>query len=147
MPATSKEQQHLMGIAYAVKKGYMAIEDVGADYRDKVKELVVSMSVEQLKDYAETDAKNLPDTATDESLGMANSYGGPQSISMPGAGIGKIALPDMGSGATGSGDVPKGQGDAEEEYKKQKKKRKKRLAQKLKTFEEYFSETNKENLI
>lgn len=135
MPATSKAQQRLMGIAYAVKKGHMSIDDVTHEYKEKIKELVHTMSAEQLKDYAETDASTLPDT-TDESLGFSSNTGGPQSVGMSGMGMGKITLPNLGTGATGSGDKPAGQGDAEEEYEKEKKKRKK----KIKTYEQYIFE-------
>lgn len=143
MPAKSKAQQRLMGLAYAVKKGHMSIEQVGAEYKDKVKELVQSMSIEQLKDYATTSHEGLPDTVesdSNESMGFATGSNGPQSVGMPGMGMGKIALPDLGTGATGSGDKPAGQGDAEEEYEKEKKKKKKREKKLLKSFESFIFE-------
>ena len=138
MPATSKAQQRLMGIAYAVKMGYMKLTDVAPEYVDKVKELSNSMSKEQLKDFASTDTKDLPEK-TDEAMSFAANYNAPQGAAMPGAGMGKISLPDMSTGAVGSGDKPAGQGDAEEEYKKEKKKRKK-LLQKIKTYESFITE-------
>jgi len=49
-------------------------------------------------------------------------------------GMGPVVLP--GNGTVGSGDVPAGSGDAEEEYKKKKKKRMKHL----KTLESFISE-------
>jgi hypothetical protein len=137
MPATSKSQQRLMGIAYAVKKGYMAIEDVAAEYKEKVKDLVQGMTLDQLKDFAETSHEGLPNKA-DESLSMSAVSSGPQSVGMPGMGMGKIALPNLATGAYGSGDKTSGQGNAEEEYEKEKKKRKKR--EKLKTFEQFIFE-------
>jgi hypothetical protein len=138
MPATSKAQQRLMGIAYAVKMGYMKLTDVAPEYVDKVKELSNSMSKEQLKDFASTEHEGLPER-TEEGMSFAANYNAPQGAAMPGAGMGKIALPDMSTGAVGSGDKPAGQGDAEEEYKKEKKKRKK-LLQKIKTYESFITE-------
>ena len=49
MPATSKSQQKLMGVAYAVKAGHMLLSDVSAEYQDKVKDLTLSMTLKQLK--------------------------------------------------------------------------------------------------
>ena len=143
MPAKSKAQQRLMGLAYAVKKGNMSIEQVGAEYKDKVKELVQSMSIEQLKDYATTPHEGLPDTVesdSNESMGFATGSNGPQSVGMPGMGMGKIALPDLGTGAVGSGDKPAGRGDADDEYEKEKKKKKKREKKLAKSFEAFIFE-------
>ena len=50
-------------------------------------------------------------------------------------GMGPVVLP--GNGTLGSGDMPAGPGDAEEEYKKKKKKRKK--MKHLKTLESFNS--------
>lgn len=143
MPAKSKAQQRLMGLAYSVKQGYMNIAQVGAEYKDKVKELVNSMSLEELKDFATTPHEGLPDTVesdSNESMGAALGSNGPQSIGMPGMGMGKIALPDLGTGAVGSGDKPTGSGDAEEEYEKEKKKKKKREKKLAKSFESFIFE-------
>lgn len=57
MPATSKAQQRLMGMAYALKKGEMKPSDASKE----VKDLADSMSLQQLKDYAETKHEGLPD--------------------------------------------------------------------------------------
>jgi hypothetical protein len=57
MPATSKAQQRLMGMAYALKKGDMKPEDASQE----VKDLADSMTLKQLKDYAETKHEGLPD--------------------------------------------------------------------------------------
>lgn len=146
MPSTSKSQQRLMGIAYSVKAGYMQFSDVSKEYQDKVKELVDGMTLQQLKDFASTEHEGLPDKVK-EALSM--NYGGPQSTMMPAAGIGRIALPDMGTGATGSGDVPAGMGWAKDQYKKEKAKRKKRKKEEeedekpqkpIKTFEQFIFE-------
>ena len=138
MPATSKAQQRLMGIAYAVKMGYMKLTDVAPEYQDKVKELSGSMTKQQLKDFASTEHEGLPER-TEEGMSFAANYNAPQGAAMSGAGMGNIVLPDMSTGAVGSGDKPAGQGDAEEEYKKEKKKRKK-LLQKIKTYESFITE-------
>ena len=108
MPATSKAQQRLFGLAYAIKKGDMKKSDANA----KAVEIADSMSLEDLKKFAETDHKGLPDKVKE---GIS-----PSSI----GGMGGMAFPSNTNGAAdGSGDVPAGPGDAEEEYKKKKKKR------------------------
>lgn len=145
MPAKSKAQQRLMGLAYAVKQGYMSLNEVGEEYRLKVKELANTMTVKQLKDFASTPHEGLPDTVesdSNESMGFALGSNGPQTVGMPGMGMGKIALPDMSTGATGSGDKPSGQGDAEEEYEKEKKKKKKREKELAKKYEDFLDESN-----
>jgi hypothetical protein len=118
MPSTSKSQQRLMGVAYAVKKGDMQISDVDVDYRDKVKDLISGMTLKQLKGFAETKHEGLPEVVENISI---DSVGG----------IGPVKLPT--STENGSGDVPAGQGDAEEEYRKKKRKMKH-----LKTFESFL---------
>ena len=45
MPSTSKAQQRLMGVAYAVKNGDMQLSDVDAAYRKEVEELVDNMTL------------------------------------------------------------------------------------------------------
>lgn len=62
MPAKSKSQQRLMGMAYALKTGEMKKSDFdNKSLYKKVKKLSDNMSKEDLKDYAETSHKNLPD--------------------------------------------------------------------------------------
>jgi len=56
MPAKSKSQQRLMALAYALKTGEMKPEDAS----QQVKDLADSMTVKQLKDYASTKTKDLP---------------------------------------------------------------------------------------
>lgn len=122
MPSTSRTQQRLMGVAYAVKKGDMQISDVDVDYRDKVKDLVDGMTLKQLKDFAETKHEGLPEVA--ENISTDNV-----------GGMGPVKLPT--STEYGSGDVPAGQGDAEEEYKKKRRKMKH-----VKTFESFLNESH-----
>lgn len=149
MPAKSKTQQRLMGVAYAVKAGHMLISDVSKEYQDKVKDLINGMTLKQLKDFAATPHEDLPEEV-EEALGYATNIGGPQSAYMPGAGMGAIKLPNLSTGDVGSGDIPKGAGWAEDEYEEEKKKRKKREAEAkknnrpIKTFEQFiFEKLNK----
>lgn len=121
MPSTSKAQQRLMGMAYAYKKGELKDADVSAE----VKELADSMTLKQLKDFASTKHDGLPEIA--ENITPAAM-----------GGIGPVVLPM--AGQVGSGDVPAGRGDAEEEYKKKKRKMKH-----LKTFESFVNEAYTED--
>lgn len=121
MPSTSKAQQRLMGMAYAYKKGELKDSEVSAE----VKELANSMTLQQLKDFASTKHDGLPEVA--ENITPAAM-----------GGIGPVVLPM--AGQVGSGDVPAGQGDAEEEYKKKKRKMKH-----LKTFESFVNEAYTED--
>ena len=106
MPSTSKAQQRLMGQAYAYKKGELKSSEVSAE----IKELADSMTLKQLKDFASTKHDGLPETVG-ENITPVNLTG-----------MGPVVLPN--NGTVGSGDVPAGSGDAEDEYKKKKKKRK-----------------------
>ena len=65
MPSTSKTQQRLMGVAYAVKNGDMQLSDVDSNYRDKVESLIDGMTLKQLKDFAETKHDDLPEEITE----------------------------------------------------------------------------------
>lgn len=112
MPATSKAQQRLFGLAYAIKKGDMKPEDADA----KAKELADSMSLADLKKFASTDHKGLPDKVK-ENIGLG-SIGG----------MGATRFPSNGN--TGSGDLASPSGDAEKDYKKKKKEREEELKKK-----------------
>jgi hypothetical protein len=59
MPSTSKAQQRLMGMAYALKKGDVDPKDASQE----VKDLADGMTLQQLKDFAETKHDGLPDHA------------------------------------------------------------------------------------
>lgn len=61
MPAKSKSQQRLMGLAYAYKIGEVKAKDLNPKYADKVKELAKLMTQKQLKDFAKTKHKKLPE--------------------------------------------------------------------------------------
>ena len=125
----------------------MQLSDVGEEYREKVADLVHSMTTQQLKDFAETSHEGLPEDVKESSMGFAVNTGGPQSTMMPGAGMGNIKLPpSFAKGAVGSGDVPAGAGWAEDEYEEQKKRRKQRekeaknAEKPVKTFEQFMFE-------
>jgi hypothetical protein len=72
MPSTSKSQQRLMGMAYAVKSKEMQLSDIDAAYRDKVAELVDSMTLKDLKDFASTPHEDLPETKESLELNEIN---------------------------------------------------------------------------
>lgn len=183
MPSTSKAQQRLMGMAYALKKGDMDPKDASQE----VKDLADSMTLKQLKDFASTEHEGLPEyvkEAEDHEVGMAMSQLnaiskavgellqkiGRVEKDLPGwlqdhisqsynyikqANDGYHELDEMvspnsigGMGATalpsptevGSGDIPKGAGDAREEEEEEKKRRKEFL-KKFKSFEEFIGES------
>lgn len=54
MPAVTPSQQRLFGQAYAIKTGDLKPEDLNPEYRDQIVKLADSMTLKQLKDYAET---------------------------------------------------------------------------------------------
>lgn len=105
MPSTSKTQQRLMGAAYSVKKGDTQLSDIDPDYRDKVKDLVDGMTLNQLKDFAETSHEGLPEVK--EQI-TPNSIGG----------MGPVSFPT--DSTLGSGDVPAHKGKAKKIYKNKK---------------------------
>lgn len=108
MPATSKVQQRLMGMAYAYKKGDLDPKEASQE----VKDLADSMTLKQLKDFASTKHEGLPEVKENITPASINGMGTP-------------AFPTQSE--PGSGDVPAGSGDAEEEYKKRMKKIKKTM--------------------
>ncbi len=58
MPARSKAQQHMMGMALAAKRGHMP--KVPAGVAKKVRETMKSMTTKEVEDYAGTKTKHLP---------------------------------------------------------------------------------------
>lgn len=58
MPSVSKAQQKLMGMAYAVRKGELKRSEVDKEVLDLVDG---DMTDKQLKDFAATKRKPLPD--------------------------------------------------------------------------------------
>lgn len=68
MPSTSKSQQRLFGLAYAYKSGEVKSKDLNPKYADKVKELAKSMTLKELKKYASTKHKNLPEKVSENKV-------------------------------------------------------------------------------
>ena len=71
MPSTSKSQQRLMGQAYALKNGDIKVEDLNPEYKDEIVKLADSMSLKELKDFAETSHEGLPNKVKDEATNEA----------------------------------------------------------------------------
>jgi hypothetical protein len=67
MPAVSKSQQRLMGIAYALKKGELDLADLDApdSVKTTLSKLVDSMSLKSLKKFASTSHSGLPDKVSE----------------------------------------------------------------------------------
>ena len=61
MPARSKTQQRLMGQALAYKRGELKSKDMDPKYADEIKKVAKSMTQKQLRDFAKTKHKNLPE--------------------------------------------------------------------------------------
>lgn len=109
MPSVSKAQQRLMGQAYAVKTGKKDEDEVS----DKVADLAKGMTKKQLKDFASTKHKDLPETKenfTETSFDNFIKEDYARVHPNPGmnvGGMGPIVIPEVGAyGATGSGDIP-----------------------------------------
>jgi hypothetical protein len=108
MPSQSKAQQRLMGQAYAVKTGKKDPDEVS----DKIAKLADGMTKKQLKDFASTKHKGLPETKenyvpTFESFINEDYARVHPNPGMNVGGMGPIVVPEIGHfGATGSGDIP-----------------------------------------
>jgi len=90
MPSVSKRQQHLFAIAYSIKKGDKSIDDIDIKYRDKVKSLINNMSLNDLKDFAKTKTKDLPEVI--EYLTFEEFVHANPGMNVPG--LGDVTLPD-----------------------------------------------------
>ena len=73
MPSRSKTQQRLIGQAYAYKTGDLKAKDLNPDYADEIKKLSKSMTQKQLKDFAGTKHKGLPEKV-EEKIKKFNSF-------------------------------------------------------------------------
>lgn len=60
MPAKSKAQHGIMGMALAYKRGKMKESDLPARVKNKIKQIAASMSEDQLKEYTSTGTRGLP---------------------------------------------------------------------------------------
>lgn len=72
--STSKSQQRLMGQAYAYKKGDIKAKDLNPEYADEIKDLAKSMTKKQLKDFAETKHKGLPQKVKENKIVNFQSF-------------------------------------------------------------------------
>ena len=59
MPAVSQSQQKIMGMVYAYKKDGTLPDN--SDMADKIKKMASSMSMDDVKDFASTSHKGLPE--------------------------------------------------------------------------------------
>jgi len=74
MPAVSKSQQRIMAQAYAVKMGSLSPSDIDPRYRKSIVNLSKKMTEKQLKDYAETSHKGLPNDVDEAIVTPKASY-------------------------------------------------------------------------
>ena len=74
MPSVSKTQQRLMGQALAYKRGEIKAKDLNPDYADEIKKLAKSMTGKQLKDFAGTKHKNLPEKVKESNVMSFDSF-------------------------------------------------------------------------
>lgn len=72
--SSSKAQQRLMGQAYAYKKGELKSKDLNPKYADEIKDLSKSMTKKQLKDFASTKHKNLPNKVKESRIMKFESF-------------------------------------------------------------------------
>lgn len=106
MPARSIAQQRLMAQAYALKKGDLDPADINPQYRGEIEDLAQGMTQKELKDFAATKHKGLPERVkkTDEdAMASPSNVNGMGSVTFPGD-PGDIT--SFASQKTGSGDVP-----------------------------------------
>ena len=64
MPSKSKSQQSAAGMALAAKRGEMSVDDL----KGAAKEMYDSMSEEELRKFAKTPRKGLPDKVKKEDI-------------------------------------------------------------------------------
>ncbi len=74
MPSVSKKQQRLMGQALAYKRGEIKYKDLNPQYADEIKKLAKSMTDKQLKDFASTKHKNLPEKVKESNVMTFDSF-------------------------------------------------------------------------
>jgi hypothetical protein len=123
MPSTSKAQQRLMGMAYALKSGEMDPKDASQE----VKDLADSMTLKQLKDFASTKHEGLPDHVEEDATGISTPTNTP--------GMGDVSLPGNPGSSTSFASQKVGSGDSPFPMKKNKnKKRKMKLVERFEDF-------------
>ena len=86
--AVSKQQQKLMGLALAYKRG--EVED--SEVSDTVKDLAKSMSTKELEDFASTKHKGLPQKKEDNNISNRSAAMKPQTYNDPNTGKKKVRM-------------------------------------------------------
>ena len=86
--AVSKQQQKLMGLALAYKRG--EVED--SKVSDTVKDLAKSMSTKELEDFASTKHKGLPQKKEDNNISNRSAALKPQTYNDPNTGRKKVRM-------------------------------------------------------
>ena len=86
--AVSKQQQKLMGLALAYKRG--EVED--SEVSDTVKDLAKSMSTKELEDFASTKHKGLPQKKEDNNISNRSAALKPQTYNDPNTGKKKVRM-------------------------------------------------------
>ena len=86
--AVSQQQQKLMGLALAYKRG--EVED--SKVSDTVKDLAKSMSTKELEDFASTKHKGLPQTKEDNNVSNRSAALKPQVYNDPNTGRKKVRM-------------------------------------------------------
>jgi hypothetical protein len=124
MPATSKAQQRLMGMAYALKSGEMDSKDASQE----VKDLADSMTLKQLKDFASTKHEGLPDYVEEDATGISTPTNTP--------GMGDVSLPGNPGSSTSFAGQKVGSGDSPMPAKKKKK-----MKKLVERFEDFMKDT------
>jgi hypothetical protein len=131
MPALSIAQQRLMAQAYSLKKGDLGPGDINPEYRDEIENLAKNMTQKQLKDFAYTKHKGLPDKVkADEAAVTPANVNGMGPVTFPGDPGVSSSFPGQ---RVGSGDIP-----ASSSLTKNKNKKKKVVL--VKMFEEFLFE-------
>jgi hypothetical protein len=117
MPAQSKSQRRFFALALQYKKGELSSSEVS----DEVKELS-KLPEDTLKDYVNTDEKDLPKKIKENEAGAVNLNPNMNVQSM-----GNATLPGNPGSANSFASQKTGSGDLLEPEKKKKKKKKKKL--------------------
>ena len=116
MPAQSKSQRRFFALALQYKKGELKSSEVS----DEVKELS-KLPEDTLKDYVETDEKDLPNKIKENEAGTVNLNPNMNVQSM-----GNATLPGNPGSANSFSSQKTGSGDLLEPIEKKKKKKKKK---------------------
>ena len=133
MPSTSKSQQRLMAQAYALKKGEIEPSDIKPEYKKEIEDIAKGMTQQQLKDFASTKHKGLPEKAkktNEDAMASPSNVNGMGAVALPGSPGTSNAFPGQ---KVGSGDIPAGR-------RKKKKSDNMKRPVLVKMFEEFLFE-------